>query len=71
MTGSSKKSTVPAWEFFDLEKDPKENRNSYSDPSYKEVIEEMKIELKKLREEVGDTDTKYPEMQEIFSQVWN
>ena len=71
MTGSSKKSTAPAWEFFDLEKDPKENRNSYSDPSYKEVIEEMKIELKKLREEVGDTDTKYPEMQEIFSQVWN
>jgi hypothetical protein len=31
----------------------------------------MKVELKKLRKEAGDTDEKYPEMQQIFKEKWN
>lgn len=71
MTGSSKESTTPAWEFFDLEKDPHENYNAYNDPSYADIIKNMKLELTKLKEKYGDTDEKYPVMQDIFDAYWN
>jgi arylsulfatase A-like enzyme len=71
MTGSSKTSSKPAWEFFDLEKDPKEDHNAYADAEYQEIIKDMKVELIKLREEVGDTDEKYQVMQDIFKEHWN
>jgi arylsulfatase A-like enzyme len=71
MTGSSKTFSKPAWEFFDLEKDPKEDHNAYADAEYREIIEDMKVELIKLREEVGDTDEKYQIMQDIFKEHWN
>jgi len=71
MTGSSKENTTPAWEFYDLKKDPGENHNVYGDPVYKDVIAEMKKELLKLRENYGDTDTKYPEMLEIIKNYWD
>lgn len=71
MTGCSNETSTPAWEFYDMVKDPNENHNAYNDPSYKEVINEMKIELKRQREIYNDTDTKYPVMQEIFDKYWN
>lgn len=71
MTGSSEEITEPAWEFYDLEKDPKENHNAYNDHAYVEIIKEMKLELQKQREEVGDTDKNYPVMIEIFKNYWN
>jgi arylsulfatase A-like enzyme len=71
MTGSSKETSPPAWEFYDLEKDPKENHNAYNDPAYSEIIKQMKIELQKQREIYGDTDVKYPIMQSIFENSWN
>ena len=71
MTGSSKKSTTPAWEFYDMVKDPNENYNAYNDPAYKEIISEMKMELKRQREIYNDTDNNYPVMQEIFNKNWN
>ena len=71
MTGSSKETTVPAWEFYDMDKDPKENHNAYNDSEYAEIIKKMKIELQKQREIFGDTDSKYPTMQEIFKTSWN
>lgn len=71
MTGSSKESTTPAWEFYDLEKDPHENYNAYNDDSYSEIIKNMKIELKKQRQDFGDTDVKYAELQEIFNKHWD
>lgn len=71
MTGSSKETTQPAWEFYDLQKDPSENRNVYNDPAYKDIIADMKKDLLKLREEYSDTDAKYPEMQEIFETYWD
>ena len=71
MTGSSEEITEPAWEFYDLEKDPKENHNAYNDPTYVEIIKEMKLELQKQREVAGDTDKNYPVMIEIFKKYWN
>jgi len=71
MTGSQQQATKPAWEFYDLEKDPKELHNAYNDPEYSQIIKEMKTELVKLRGEVGDTDEKWPVMQEIIKDYWN
>ena len=36
------------WELFDLEKDPEEMKNLYSNPEFKEKIAEMKRELGRL-----------------------
>ncbi|MEE9362112.1 MAG: sulfatase [Cellulophaga sp.] len=71
MTGSSKEITEPAWEFYDLDKDPNENYNAYNDTAYSEVIKEMKIELQKQREIYGDTDLKSDTMKGILKNYWN
>lgn len=71
MTDSSKESTTPAWEFYDLEKDPNENYNAYNDSAYSEIIKDMKVELKKLRQAYGDTDEQYAQLQDIFKTHWN
>jgi len=44
----------PEWELFDLEKDPYELSNVYDDPEYAGVVRELKSELHRLQEEVGD-----------------
>lgn len=67
----SKEATEPAWEFFDLKKDPRELHNAYNDDKYAKVINEMKAELLELKQEVGDTDEEWPVMQEIITKHWN
>jgi len=62
--------TPVAWEFYDLEKDPHEMKNEYSNPEYAKIIPQMKIELKKTREELGETDEKYPEIRKIIDAHW-
>lgn len=44
----------PEWELFDLETDPYEMTNVYDAPQYQEVVRELKVELHRLRVEVGD-----------------
>ena len=39
MTGSEDKTTTPAWEFYDLQSDPRENHNAYNDPQYAKIIQ--------------------------------
>lgn len=47
------------WEFYDLQKDPKENHNAYNDPAYAHIIQDMKQELIRLRAEYkDDTDNR-------------
>ena len=42
------------WEFYDLENDPDEVTNLYSDPKYSDQISTMKKQLDQLREQYGD-----------------
>lgn len=64
-------STVPAWEFYDLKKDPGEDLNAIDDPAYQDIIAEMKVELEKLRERTGDQDKNFPIMEKILNEHWN
>ncbi|MDO6602273.1 sulfatase/phosphatase domain-containing protein, partial [Arenibacter palladensis] len=63
--------TPPAWEFYDLKQDPKEMNNAYSDPKYKDIIAGLKDQLIKLREDINETDAKYPHIQKVIDAHWN
>lgn len=66
MAGASRITTEPAWEFYDLKKDPLELHNIINDSHYSELISKMKAELLKQKQMTGDTDDSYPVMNEIF-----
>ena len=65
-TSSDDTPTAPAWEFYDLQKDPHENHNAYKDAEYAPVIKEMKARLLELRKEANDEDRNSEVMQEII-----
>ena len=65
------KSTPVAWEFYDLTRDPHEMHNRYGDPDYQEIIQSLKLELNKLRNEIGDTDQEHPRIQKIMDTHWD
>ena len=46
--------TEPEWELFDLESDPLEMRDVYADPTYADMVVELKEALRRLQERVGD-----------------
>ena len=62
--------TPPAWELYDLSKDPHENINEYRNPDYTGVIKQLKVELAQLREIYQDTDEHYPHLQELVEKHW-
>lgn len=70
-TKDGKNQTPIAWEFYDLEKDPQEMQNQYSNPEYQEIIAGMKQELQATRKQLNDTDEKYPAVQAIIDANWN
>jgi arylsulfatase A-like enzyme len=45
-----------AWELFDLMKDPQEQRNLIDDPAQSANVQQLKVELAKLRKDLGDDD---------------
>ncbi len=47
---------IDQWELYDLEKDPKEMNNVYTDPSYQKVKKEMHKKLEEVRIKYGDSD---------------
>lgn len=55
-TGSEDIPAPKTWELFDLEKDPLELRNVFDDPAYAEVVRSLKVELRRLQADLGDTD---------------
>ncbi|MGP1994353.1 sulfatase family protein [Zobellia laminariae] len=63
--------TPAAWEFYDLKNDPKEMNNAYADPAYAETIADLKKELLRLREDLNETDEKYPHIQKVIDAHWN
>lgn len=44
------------WELYDLQKDPIEMKNVYSDPAYKKTVESLKKEMYRLKKELKDND---------------
>ena len=42
------------WELFDLQTDPLELQSVYDEPEYADVVADLKVELLRLRSEVGD-----------------
>lgn len=65
--GTSKEATVPTWEFYDLEEDPKEVHNAVHDVKYTSIIADMKLQLIEERKKYADLDKEYPEMREILT----
>jgi arylsulfatase A-like enzyme len=59
------------WEFFDLEQDPMELHNAYSDSQYQEIISQLKEELLRQRQMLGDTDKGNPELLNIIAANWD
>jgi arylsulfatase A-like enzyme len=47
---------IHAWELYDLKTDPDELNNVYNDPAYANVLQALKAELSRLREQYGDSD---------------
>ena len=64
--GSANQTSTPAWEFYDLQNDPYEDKNQYDNPKYATIIKGMKAELIKQRELCGDTDPNYPWINELL-----
>jgi arylsulfatase A-like enzyme len=48
---------VNEWEFFDLEKDPRELKSMYNDPEYQTLVTDLKQRLIKLRKQYQDDDS--------------
>ena len=55
-TGSVDESKTPEWELFDLEQDPLEMNSVYAHPDYADVVKELKEELFRLKNKVGDEE---------------
>lgn len=62
--------TPKAWEFYDLKKDPEELVNRYEDADYQEIIQDLKVKLKQMREDLNETDANYPELEKVIAEYW-
>ena len=47
---------INQWELYDLERDPHEMRNVYSDAQYANVVKELKVQLQQLKADLKDRD---------------
>ncbi len=62
--------TPPAWELYDLTKDPSENVNIYDDPAYVDTVADLKERLAALRTRIGDTGEDFPDLEGILQDFW-
>lgn len=69
--GASVEPTTPGWELYHVARDPQELRNVYRDPAYAEVVLALKSELLAIKDRIGDTDEKYPELMERRKAFWH
>jgi uncharacterized sulfatase len=61
--------TPVAWEFYDLVKDPYESQNRYGEADYRDTIERLKLRLRQLRIQYGETDTD-PRLTDVIEANW-
>jgi hypothetical protein len=52
--GANGPADPPEWELYDLVADPREMTNVYGRAGYEEVTAELKAELARLQDQVGD-----------------
>lgn len=45
---------IDAWELYDLQEDPSEMNNIYGDEKYADLVDSLKVELRKLQEQYDD-----------------
>ncbi len=69
--GTNEVTTEPAWEFFDLEEDPKEMYNAISESKYSTIIQEMKIAMLEERTKYNDLDEGSEVMQNILAKEFD
>ena len=63
--------TPPGWELYDLVNDPKEMTNIVDDPASADLVKNLKDRLAKLRKDVGDDGSHYPECEKIVQEFWD
>ena len=63
--------TPPAWELYDLRKDPEELNNVYDNPEYEIVRDQLKAQFVELRKHVGDDGTHYPKCERVVQEFWD
>jgi arylsulfatase A-like enzyme len=66
----TKQTTPPAWEYYDLENDPRELINEYNNIKNKNIISQLKRDLLDLRIELGDEKTDSNELKDIIENHW-
>ena len=69
-TGSIPAPTQPYFELYDLANDPLEMNNVYGDEAYAATQAELKAQLLELRQELGDTDEAYSDLQVLQKQYF-
>lgn len=68
--GAVQRPSTPGWELYDLREDAHETRNVYDVPAYAETRDRLKRQLLELKQQVGDTDDKYPELIAVRELAW-
>ena len=63
--------TPPAWELYDLTRDPHELNNLADSDEHQKTLEELKARLAKLRQRVGDDGSHYPECEKTVQRFWD
>lgn len=63
--------TPPAWELYDLDRDPEELHNVFGDPAYREVAGRLRDRLLDLRRRYDDQDERFPQVAERMRHAWS
>ncbi|TWU54395.1 Arylsulfatase [Rubripirellula tenax] len=63
--------TPPAWELYDLVRDPDELNNVYDDANYAEARDELKSQFALLRKKVGDDGSHFPKAEAVVQEFWD
>jgi len=63
--------TPPAWELYDMQKDPLESTNLYDDPEYAATVTQLKKRLSALRKRVGDDGRDFPKTEKVLQEFWD
>lgn len=69
-TGEVREVSTPAWELFDLKKDPQEMNSVYNNPAYANIVKDLKTQLRQLKEKLEDRDENYLGLKEIAQKHW-